>query len=151
MTARTAKEWVALEAATAADLNKSAGGYVGDKESSSDSTGITTTATTVLSEDVTFGTARRALAVVTIEAATTVADDLVSVTFYEGATLLRRWRGNLTTTGGPGHSSFTFHYSWAATAGAATYAVKVERESGSGSLTVYSSSQMTILDVGSTT
>ena len=59
MASRTAKEWAALEEATATNMNKMAGGWIGYSSNSSDQTGITTaTDLTSITVDVTVNTSR---------------------------------------------------------------------------------------------
>jgi len=135
MATRTAKEWT-TEAATSTNMNKMAGGWVGDASNSSDQSGITTTVdVSDVTVTVTANTSRRlkitVQGYVTIQAA--AADYIGRI--QEDGTNVGTWayREGGTTNDGLLHDGFVTR---TPSAGTHTYKATVGVSSGSGTLTV---------------
>lgn len=93
MSTRTAKEFVALETITAANLNRAAGGWLGYAANSSDQTSISTTNVDVnnVTVTVTVGTGRLLLVLVTATVTALANSSSYNGTIVEDSTTIGRW------------------------------------------------------------
>jgi len=151
---RAAHDWLALEEAASANLNKVAGGFLGYESNSSSQTGITTTTDlTGVTVDVTTNTSRLiridVLAIVTIQ---TAAADYVGRILRDGSNI-----GTWAQRSGGGASGVASHtgFTWdTPSADTHTYKANLARSSGSGTLdvngTAPSNAKILVQDLGST-